>query len=147
MAANLDTISSAVLAVVQGLTLAGISSANISRKMLPHIGEVIDNLPAILIAAGEAETQTPLSFEGQSDLVYPVEVSIVAAVNRDYVTNLPAFFQWRQQIRQAFLPGPLLSGAPTVWMVRLRPQAVFDRSDLDKNYGYISVSFDFHSAE
>lgn len=141
----LDAITAAMVVMIQGLGL--VANNQVTRKLLPHVGEGIDSPPCIQVCAGEPEDDDPRDFELGQYLVYPVEVDIIAAVNRDYVTQLPTFMQWRKQIRQLFIPAGVGGAAPTVWQTRWYAKPLFDRGDLNAQYGFIWSAFRFHSAE
>ena len=146
MASVFNDILNACQTTLQAVTFTGLSPDNIRIRMLPKVGETLDVVPCILIAPGDVERKSVQGFENKVNKVYPVEVAIVAAVNRDFSTKLPILLEWRQQSDRA-LAGPLLTGAPTVWDTRMDYKVLFDRSLLAKQYGYLSFTVRFTSCE
>ncbi len=148
-----DTILSAALAVLQGITFAtsgtlSLPSANVKRRMLPHVDESLNDgeLPCVILAAGGPESEEIISFEGHKSVVYAVEVAVVAAANRDYATNEAVYEKWREQIKRAFGRAKI-DGAPSVYDVRINPGPLFDRSLLNQQYVYGSITLRISSCE
>jgi hypothetical protein len=150
---NEDTVLGAALAVLQGLTWAldqngnaVLLTANVRRRMLPLVSETLDAVPCVLLAAGAAEDEGGFSFEGEKDVVYAVEVAIVATNNDDFTTSEPLYIAWREQVKRAFGTATL-AGAPTVWDTRLSLEPLFDRGLLNQQYAYQSITVRFTSHE
>jgi hypothetical protein len=146
VAAYHDTILSSIVTVIQGLTLTGIASANIKRRMLPKASETLDKLPAVLVAPASGKGRRRPHTWGAVNRVYPIEVAIVTPVNRDFATKIADVTQWLQTIEAAF-DGPRISGAATVWDVDVDVGATFDRSTLNQQYAYSSLLLNVHSHE
>jgi len=144
--ANLTDILDAVVTKVKSISLAGISSANIKARMLPKIHEELDAVPCVIVSTLRAEAWEPIDMEGTDDIVYFVNVTIVAANNFDFVSESGVYFTWRERIRKA-LEGHTLAGAPTVWQIDYAPDAVFDPAEFNNMYAYQPMVFEVHSAE
>lgn len=139
---------SAVKVMIDGLALSGASTA---IRMLPKAEETIDTLPLIAIAPGDPERVTQETFEDESgvNVVYSVDVVTIAASNRDFVTNLDRYLNWRQQVRRLFqsneLTGQLVGGK--VWKIEIEPDPAFDRAALNRNYVYSGMTLRIHVVE
>lgn len=151
----LDDILTACTAVVTGLTLTGLNSANVLTKFVAtlHEGLANEQYPAVLICPDETgEEPSGETFEAELDWKYRVYVVIVPRNNQDMVSNRNQYLGWRQQIRGSALAGnpaspPMLSAlAPSVWDCRMKPKSAFDRRLL-RQFAPMATVFEFMSHE
>lgn len=128
---------------IQGLSLAGIASADITKKMLPTMRENTETLPGVRVVPSQTpETSKRASFEQQRFRRYYADIVIIAASNSDYVTRLD-YLTHRAAIVGAF--EELGSGLPAeVWKTEVIPGVPLDRKRLSQNYFYseMTVAFD-----
>jgi hypothetical protein len=101
----------------------------------PKVQESLDPpLPVIAVSpAVERERIEPAASEGLVFVVYPVEIAISAAGNRDFAANLDVWLNWREQIRRLF-QGTTLTGVPQCLDVNTDPDPAFDRTTVSNNY-------------
>ena len=146
MSVYYDILTSCQTAV-QALGLTGIANAQIVVRKLPKATDTLETLPQIAICpAEEPEQVKPFTFEGKVDVVYPVELVLIAAGNRDYSANLDAYLGHREKMRRAF-QRPTLTGASTVWDTEITPDPAYDRARLNSSYEYLGMRVLFHSIE
>lgn len=148
-----DTILTAALAVLQNVDWAvqgsiTMPAGNVKRRMLPQVDETLGDgqLPCVILSAGGPESETVADMEGHKNVRYKSQITIVAAGNRDYETYEPLMLAWRSQAKSAF-GSPLISGAPSVWDVRISPGSIFDPSLLNQQYIYQSQVVEITSYE
>lgn len=151
----LDDILTACTAIVQGLTLTGLPTANVSSRFVAtlHEGFLADALPAVLICPDDTgEEPSGETFEAELDWKYRVYVVIVPRNNQDMQSNRNQYLGWRQQIRGSALAGsgglttPMLPGAPNVWDARMKPKSAFDRRLL-RQFAPMATVFEYMSHE
>jgi hypothetical protein len=130
MAVQFDILE-AVQTAIQGLSLSGVSSANVvllkvATDQAPDLPGV--KFPAILIAPFGAETLTPTAGTNlRDDIEYPVLVAIVVADNRSQTTGFETYLGWRQSIRRKFHhKTEAFSGVSSVFNSVVTPLAVVD---------------------
>jgi hypothetical protein len=138
-----DKILDDVAGIVQGLGLAGVVSGKVAKRMLPKAGPfdaTIDGDPPwIFVSPGpEPVTIEGIGFEA-IETGYPVEIAIVYPNNRDFVTQLAQFEEWRSRVADYFGSEVDMPTAAEVVDVQVMPQSFFDRGLLSQNYGYVSV--------
>src|SRR5258708_25137306 len=96
---NYYTILQSVQTIVQGLGLTfNAVTAKVSVKKLPANQEAAgDTLPELCVVPSETPPRTQrFSSEGQLNVVYAVQIVLIAAANRDLVTNLDVWLNWRE---------------------------------------------------
>jgi hypothetical protein len=136
-----DSILEAVASVITGLNLTFTPSGDgnpviVAAAVLkvPKVQESLDTpLPVIAVSPAVDRQRTEPAAEGLVFCMYPVEVAISAAGNRDFASNLDIWLNWREQIRQQF-QGIILVGVPQALVVRTDPDPAFDRQTAADNY-------------
>lgn len=118
-------ILEAVQTGIQGLSLAGISSANVQIvKVFSDREALTPELPGILILPLGPERMN--SREGtisSDDIWYPVGVAIFAADVQDQSIDFDQYLLWRESIRKKFISQPL-AGVVSVRKCNVEPQEV-----------------------
>ncbi len=143
----LNTILDAVVNQVGSLGISFNGAIQVVKRKLPKKGETVDPVPQITVSNREqGEDFKWYTFSNGLLMVYYIEVTIIAANNRDQLTNIPNYAQWREQIRTLFAR-PLLNGAPTVWDMRVIPKVFLDRRMISDNYDYQQLVVQVKSAE
>jgi hypothetical protein len=143
-------IQTALLNILQGATFPGLPSSSIKVRMLPKVGENLDTLPCILISPYGNIDWFPLSFEGDVNRTYYVEVSLVAANNFDFASNQEQYEGWLEQAGRLVTPPNLdatTPSLPNVWRIEMVSNPTFDRGRLNQTYAYQSVLVKFDSQE
>jgi hypothetical protein len=126
--AILFDILTQVQTAIAGRNLAGIGGANILVQKVP--GNRPADLPAqqfpcIVIAPYGAEEVDPLAGStSRDDVVYRVQIAILAADNGDQSANFNQYLTWRESIRHLFHDQPLGS---LCFSVQVQPLEVVDR--------------------
>jgi hypothetical protein len=116
-----------VQSTIQGLSLSGISSANV--LLLKSLNDrtlqsLSSTLPAIVIAPLQEELPHDAGLNDRDDITYNIVVAIVAADNQDQSVNYALELNWRENCRRAFHAkrlSPLTTESVVCW---IRPQAV-----------------------
>jgi hypothetical protein len=137
MAVQYDILG-AIKTAIQGLSLSGVSSANVvllkvatdQQSDLPGV-----KFPAILLAPFGAETMDPAAGTNvRDDTVYPVLVGIVAADNRSQTASFETYLGWRESIRKKFHNNiSAFSGVSSVFNSVVSPLAIVDAPAWLKN--------------
>lgn len=128
--AVLTTILNAVQSQIIGMSLTGMTDANVLRMKVP-VNRAQDlprdnPYPCILIAPYGAEE--PVDGTNESDdIKYPVLIVILAADQNEQDFELDKYFTWREQIRQKF-HYKRLTGCTTVYQGEVFPQAIVEAS-------------------
>lgn len=113
----------AVLARLQGLTLAGLDPANVYDQTVPN--DQLITLPAIILSIeGESET-TPGTTTNKDDIGYPIRLWLCDRNDASTDEKRPRWLLWRQQIHRA-LRNQRLAGITEVMTVRVTPLTVID---------------------
>ena len=114
----------------------------------PKFQRQIDSpMPVIMVAPSiERQVIEQASAEGYVFVTYPVEVAISAAGNRDFVTNIDIWLNWRQQIRSQFC-ATLLPGVSQVFLSDADPDPAWDRELIQSNYDRSSLTLRFKTIE
>lgn len=144
-----ESILDAVATVVNNLTLTFNDQVVIATVLkVPKVQEILDTpLPVIAVSpAVERQRTEPAATEGLVFVTYPVEISISAAGNRDFASNLDVWLNWREQIRQQF-QGTSLIGVPQVWDVNTDLDPAFDRQTTADNYDRSKLTVRFKTIE
>src|SRR5215469_10053105 len=146
-----NDLLNAVKGTIDGLTLTfGTQAIPTIVSEEPLNREVIEPtpLPNIFVTppAGAGEQVQQLSTENLMDVVYPVEISIVAAGNAQFEANLPSYLDLRQILRQAFqrVHYPSILG---MWFVLPKPKQVLNIDLQRDNYDLSILTIDFSVAE
>ncbi len=117
----------ATQATIQSLSLAGISTDNIVLQKVPWARDFTQGLrefPGILVTPSGAESMPITAGTNQSDeVVYPVQVTILAADNAKLSEMIGTYLLWREAIAQAFRHRRL-DGVNEVYDCWLQPQHV-----------------------
>jgi hypothetical protein len=116
---------------IQGLSLSGISSAQVVIKFLGREWPDVDNPPNVMVVPYGKEGQPGL-LAGRDDIEYPVVVLIFDKLNQDYTSNLARDLLWRQQIFRA-LRHQRLVGVPEVITVTAEPDFVVNLEAFNRN--------------
>lgn len=100
---------------IQGLSLSGLPSVNVSKVWWPELSANLSNaMPGVQIApVGSEEYVNQVTT--QDDLDYPCVVVIVDKANKQSQANLSRVLLWRQSISRAFRyrPNALIQGCYT----------------------------------
>jgi hypothetical protein len=131
-----------------GLTSDG-TSLPVEIRKLPAVEESIQTLPCVLVApGGSPEKIAQFSFEDDAgvSVAYPVDVAIVSAGNRDFVSDVDVLLAWRQQARRCFQSNSL-PGVDRVFRILLNPDPAYDRGALNSNYDYSGFSLEVFVVE
>jgi len=141
----LDSLLEAIVADVStlGITLNATPVRTVKRKGAKHeIG--VDDPTQITVAQAEENERTLFHAFGQAPSTeWLLEINICSPNNRDYLTNLPTYALWREEIKALFSPPLLFTTTlwPTagVWDVRPEPGKFLDRGDMANNLDDMSV--------
>ncbi|QJW98686.1 hypothetical protein [Frigoriglobus tundricola] len=98
--------------------------------------------------AVEAERKIKIAF-GHLATVWPIEVTLIAPNNDDFVTNMGTYSSYRQQIAALFGPpyaSPLLPTAPGVYNLAIRPKDYLNRGDMANNVDRWTLVVDVYTA-
>lgn len=127
-----EEVLAGVRSVIAGLTLTGLSSANVVAMLVGDDeegnGPNVPGFPCVICCYEGGEAVDPSAGTNlRDDVVYPVSVVILSSENRSN-TNRERNLKWRQQIRRAF-HHQRLSGvtAGHAWKCEVRPGAIADR--------------------
>lgn|SRR5215469_3619172 len=141
----LDGLLNALVQDVTGLalTLSGTAVATVKRKG-PKREPGIDDPTLVTVAkAEEHETAIFHAFGKPPTTEWLLEINICSPNNRDYLTNLPTYAQWREQIKALFSPAQIFTTnlwkTAGVWDVRPEPGKFLDRSAMAQNLDDMSV--------
>lgn len=123
------SILAAVQTQIQGLSLAGIAS-NVILKKIPttddfNVGGAND-YPACIVAPGLAMRETMFregSTNQSNDIGYPVSVVLLDNDNGNQTANFNRDLLWRQRIIRQF-EHKALTGASDVYLCRVEPEVV-----------------------
>jgi hypothetical protein len=120
-------IEEAIVDAIRDLSLAGLSSENIVRQLVPLDRDISPtSLPAIRIGPGGSE-QIDLrrGTNAADDIGYPVQVVMRARANQDLAAGSggDAWLHWREQIVQAF-HNHRLSDVPSVFQCIVEPREI-----------------------
>jgi len=142
----LDALLEAIVADVStlGITLNAVPVRTVKRKGAKHEIGVDDPTQITVAQAAEAHEKTLFHAFGQAPTTeWLLEINICSPNNRDYLTNLPTYAQWREEIKALFAPPALLNtnlwNTPGVWDVRPEPGKFLDRGDMADNLDDMSV--------
>lgn len=135
-----DGVLNAIVAQIQGLGLMfGSTVLPVGKLKLPKAEEVLEQVPCIAVAPHTKPEKVTLgSFENECFVEYRAIVALIAAGNRDFVSNLNTELGWRERVRRLFQAPPLL-GAPKVWKLKVEPEVVLDLGMLNSNYDYSAL--------
>ena len=143
--ATLKSILDAVKVRVESLSLTDTTKGSpggvvpVVLRKLPRRGETLDPPTQITISPPDAPDQVQYAFFGGQWWKYTVLITIICPNDKDLVSNIDIYTQWRESIRGLFLttdnPGTNL-GVPAVFDARVRPMVLFNR-------GMLSAGFDF----
>jgi len=151
-----DALLTSTAAIITALNLSGTTPApTVAVRKLPVQSETIDQLPLICIPPSEDPEELELfSFENEIDVVYHVDIVIIAPGNRDFVTNLDQYLAWRQQIRRCFQDNIAINAylagqgiTANIWKAETYPLTPLDRSQINILYDYSGLSVGFYSLE
>ncbi len=102
----------------------------------PKKEPAVDAATQITVArAVEGERKVKIAF-GHLATVWPIEITLIAPNNDDFVTNMGMYSLYRQQIAALFGPpysAPLLPTAPGVYDLEIRPDEYLNRGDMANN--------------
>lgn len=107
-----DRILDAVVTRIQGLSLSGVSSANIVKRWVPQFVPEITTLPAIFVSPIGSEGEVG-GLNNRDDIGFPVLVVIIAASNQNNTDYTSRNTLWRERIQSA-LRHQFLSGVSEV---------------------------------
>ncbi len=133
-------------------SVAGINEVSVRSKPLQLDG--VDPLPHAIVWPGPgAEKIDELQFgpgpaQGfRAFILYPVTIALLTSGNRKVATDLSAYMDLRERLRNALFK-PLLGGAVTVFDVDLEPRDVFDLEAFTKgNFDVTGFTYFFKSSE
>jgi hypothetical protein len=141
----LDSLLEAIVADVTGLaiTLNAVPVRTVKRKGPKHEPGVDD--PTLITVAQAEEHERTLfhAFSQPPSTEWLLEINTCSPNNRDYLTNLPTYASWREEIKTLFCPPTLFSTAlwhtAGVWDVRPEPGKFLERTAMANNLDDMSV--------
>lgn len=153
VAEEADAILLDVQTLVRAISLTGIDSDDIKIREMPKAGEVLDNLPCVIInSLGDLETES-LDMEGNASRTHGVEICLIDAHEGDYATDRKKRAKWRSEVLNKIefnTDGSWrlgLANVPSVWSIQIVQTPTLDRSKLPEGYAYYSVVVNFLSQE
>src|SRR5262249_451772 len=78
---------------------------------------------------------------------YRVQVVILAPGNRDTITHLPDYLDWRQRIARAFGAPVPFAGGIELWRTDIDPDVPLDRRGGPKLYDYSAIEIRYRCIE
>ncbi len=140
----------ATQATIQGLSLEGILASNIVLQKVPWARDFTQGLrdfPGILITPAGAESMPTTAGTNQSDeVVYPVQVTILAADNGQIAEMIGTYLLWRETIAKAFRHRRL-DGVNEVYDCSMQPQHVVALDASTKGLFQSSIVLQFVARE
>jgi hypothetical protein len=147
---------SAVQAVVQSLSLAGVAASSVVIKKLAadrilgslKAGTLGVPLPAVVLVAETERQDAALGNNALDDIVYPVRAILVLVDNQEptLAAGLPTVLEWRQKLNRAFRQ-QRLAGAATIIDTVVEPDAIADPQGWAAGFYVSAISFRFTSRE
>lgn len=131
-------IRNAVVTVIQGLGLAGLTNANVVKRKRP-VWRSGDAEPLIVVSGTTIDAQ-PLHAEDVDDVQYGIAVTIIDP-NQGKLIPADTLDDFRETIRKALTKPNPLPTVPQVSNVKQRDKQWFNPSGLDKNYDYVPLAF------
>jgi len=134
------------------VSFGGLNDTDVKVRDLPKVGEVLDQLPCVLVALQDMDSE-PLDMEGGANRRTRVEVCLVDAHDGDFANDVASRLAWRKRVVNVleFTGGGewrlTLPSVPSVWSVRPARIAGMDRSKLNDGYAYFSIVFEVWSQE
>lgn len=133
--------------VVQGVTALGLQLNGkvlpVVKRKLPKKQEVVD-LGAQITVSGtvDVDRQKPWAFGAGTGTAlyrvdYRIEITLICPNDNDAVTNLDAYTQFRESIRQAFRNAPL--AGTQVYDQKFDDGPFLDRGNMHDGYDYQQV--------
>lgn len=147
--ALLNEAKAAVEAI--GLSIGG-TVVPVEVRKLPKAEESLDTLPLIAVCPGDQRpTERPwdTGSDGRARALreHPVDVVVIAASNRDPVTGLAEYQEWRQKVSKRFGAPKSLATVRELYATNVVPDVPIDRNAYSKNYDYSGLSIRFACVE
>lgn len=120
----------------------------VSEEPLNREGIEPQPLPNILVSppADRGEVVSQAATGNLMEVVYPVEITIVASGNASFEQHLPTYLDWREQIRRAFQRA-FFPSLPQMWFVALKPKQVLNTDLQRDNYDLSILGIDYSVTE
>jgi hypothetical protein len=138
-----------------GLALADGAALIAEKRKLPKHGEQVDGpLPRLVVCpANRRGFDVPWSTEGEGGeggpqrlREYPVLVAMIAPGNKDAISHLDDYLDWRQQVARSF--GYLfLLGGVRIYELQVTPEVPIDPRHYAKLYDYGAMELSFRVIE
>jgi hypothetical protein len=130
-----------VLARLQGMTFAGLNTANFTRRKLPWNRKLTANevKPGAFITPAPERQDSRAGTNQRDDVGYGVAIVVVRVSNKDLISNEDATLLWRQQINKAFR-NQRLDGVVENWKCEVEPGSVFNSSLFGDGYDVFSMT-------
>lgn len=138
MASVAHDIGGLIVSAIEGLSLTlGVATPVVEQRKLPAVAEELDTLPMVLVVPPTTpDEDVPFDSEGARKQTYGYQIVIVGAGNRDAVTNLDNWRDWRQQIADRFGTVRPIDYEGLLPPVKVLHDAVIDRAAVAQNYDY-----------
>lgn len=142
MASVAHDLGEIIVSAIEGLSLAvGAAEPAVEQRKLPAVAEELDTLPMILVVPpATPDRDVPFDSEGARLQEYGYQVVIVAAGNRDAVTNLETWRDWRQQIADRFGTVRPIDYPGFLPPLKVLHDAAIDRATVAMNYDYSGLT-------
>lgn len=143
-----------VIQMVQAVDLPPLGTAppDVVKRKAPKFEPGVDQPTQITISPGvDKEDYKPLAMSGAVRLAYPVDITIEAPNDDDYLSNFDLYSFWREEIRDAFRPPwlstPIVPGASTVYDILIDPGVFLERDQVKNLADYFTIRVWCISAE
>lgn len=138
---------------VVGLALAlGLQSVQVKVRKLPKHQETVDDpLPLIaIVPSTKPDKDVPFDTGRDGGIrklrTYTVQIVIIAAGNKDAISNLDVYQEWREQIANSFAkPRSVEHGK--LLTTKFIPDVVIDRRVYSANYDYSGQAVQYSVVE
>lgn len=130
-----------VLARLQGMTFAGLNTANFTRRKLPWNRKLTSGeaKPGAFITPAPERQDSRAGTNQRDDIGYGVAIVVVRVSNEDLTSNEGATLLWRQQINMAFR-NQRLDGVTENYRCDVEPGSVFNSSLFGNGYDVFSMT-------
>lgn len=120
-----------VQAVIQGLSLTGISSGQVYVRKVPWDRDITK--PGIIVCPVKETSDPKAGTNERDDIGYGVHVVLIRASNQDAEVNLALHLKQREQISRALRHQPL-AGVSEIYTVFIEPGPVIDPVSFAQQY-------------
>lgn len=136
-----------------GLSIGG-TVVSVAARKLPKAEESLDTLPLIVVAPSDRppreqpwDSGTAADGNARALREHLFDVVVIAAGNRDPVTGLPEYLQWRQKVSRRFGQPKALTNVAELYDTRVEPMQPIDRAAYAKQYDYSGLTLRFRCVE